>query len=149
MRSNIERWFPLITSLFMCAFFYSTGKNNLISDSLKDVLSASITFNSITIGFLATSMSILVTVENTRIIKQLKEAKVYSKLINYFTAAIEASFVSVVLSLTGLFIDLKHIEKIYTLAFLIWIFFLIYSGLTCYRVIILFAKILKTTNKNN
>ncbi len=158
IESKIEKWYPITGGVIATCLYYSISKNSALPNLIKDIFSAGATLSSIATGFLATAISIILTITNSDIVKLLKSMRVYVKLINYFMEAIRWSFLVVIFSLIGLFIDFSTNQswhlflfnsfnlKIHwqLLFFNIWIFFLITSLLCTYRVVNIFAIILKS-----
>lgn len=144
MTGRWEKWYPLslgaIFTILCCSYF---SKNNL-PDSWKEILSSATTLSSIAIGFLATAMSILFTISNSHVVKQIINTNSYDKLINYFLDAINWLFWLVLFSFIGLFVDIRAWQKpLQLLACGLWFFSLITSGLSSYRVIRVFAAVLR------
>ncbi len=105
MNAKVERWFPLTIGLFTAACYILFLRDYSLPSSVRDLFSSAMQVSSITIGFLITAFSILVTIENKHIVQQLKKAGVYNKLINYFADAIKWSFILIAVSSIGLLID--------------------------------------------
>ncbi|MUG92822.1 hypothetical protein F7734_10320 [Scytonema sp. UIC 10036] len=146
MRSKLERWYPVTFGFFITALCYLLFRSKPLPSSLKDIFSAATTLSGIAVGFLATAMSILFTISNTFVVKQIKNTNKYTRLINYFMDAINWSFLLAAFSLVGLFIDINNLGVWQWSAFGIWLFTLITSGLSSYRVIRVFAAILRAAN---
>jgi hypothetical protein len=68
----------------------------------------------------------------------------YNTLIDYFQSAIAWSFWLALLSCVGLLTDLETKQDWKPIAFSFWIFFLMTSGFSCYRLIQLFSRILRS-----
>ncbi|MDZ7952443.1 hypothetical protein [Nostoc sp. DedQUE09] len=146
MHKNIERWYPITFGLALTVLYCSLLRSKPLPTSLKDVFSAATTLSGIAIGFLATAMSILFTIGNTNVVKQMKNSNKYTILINYFMDAINWSFLLASLSFFGLFVEIKTFGSLQWLVFGIWLFTLLTSGLSSYRVIRVFAAILRGAN---
>jgi hypothetical protein len=146
MHKNIERWYPITFGLALTVLYCSLLRSKPLPTSLKDVFSAATTLSGIAIGFLATAMSILFTIGNTNVVKQMKNSNKYTILINYFMDAINWSFLLASLSFLGLFVEIKTFGSLEWLVFGIWLFTLLTSGLSSYRVIRVFAAILRGAN---
>ncbi|MHC5731328.1 MAG: hypothetical protein ACYTXY_46015, partial [Nostoc sp.] len=74
----------------LCSYFFT---KNLSLSSLNELFSATTTVSGIMIGFLATAMSVLLTIIKSYIMQQIINGQVYDKLINYFMDAIKWLFV--------------------------------------------------------
>ncbi|PSB32852.1 hypothetical protein [Chlorogloea sp. CCALA 695] len=144
MKSKIEKWYPLffaISFAILCSYFY---KGNPSPNSFDGLFSAATTLSGIMIGFLATAMSILLTIIKSYVVQQVINAKVYDKLINYFIDAIQWLFVLLFLSFIGLFVDITKFDQSFRIpAFGLWSLAFMTSMLSSYRVIRLFASIMR------
>ena len=146
IRSQWERWYPLLFGVVALVFYVSLERNFSYSlpESLDNVFSTSTTLSGIVIGFLITAKSILFSIDDKYIIKKLKETNTYNKLINYFMSAIQYAFILAFISLFGLFLDFKSPSLFHKITFAIWIFSLVTASSSCYRVIDVFSGILKS-----
>ena len=144
MKSKIEKWYPLFFGILfaiLCSHFY---KKNPSPNSFDGLFSAATTLSGIMIGFLATAMSILLTIIKSYVVQQIINAKVYDKLINYFMDAIQGLFILLFLSFIGLFVDITKFDQFFRIsAFGIWSLAFMTSMLSSYRVIRLFASIMR------
>lgn len=144
MKSTIEKWYPLFfgtTFAIVCSYFFTKDPSQ---NSFKELFSATTTLSGIAIGFLATAVSILLTIIKSYIVQQIINGKVYDKLINYFMDAIQWLFMLTLLSYIGLFFDIATFEQPFkSLAFSLWALAFMTSGLSSYRVIRVFASILR------
>ncbi|WP_100899093.1 hypothetical protein [Nostoc flagelliforme] len=146
MPKNLERWYPIIFGLALTVLYCSFFRSKPLPSSLKDIFGAATTLSSITIGFLGAAISILFAISSTNVVKQMKNANNYTVLINYLMDAFNWSFLLLSLSLLGLFVEIKTFGSWQWLAFGIWLFTLLTCGLSSYRVIRVFAAILRATN---
>jgi hypothetical protein len=148
LRSFWERWYPLLLGItfFICYFFWVRNHSLPEQSKLTNLFSAGTTLSSITIGFLITAESILLSIDERYIVKKLKETKTYNKLVNYFMSAIQFSFGFVLMSIFCLFIDFdtNNHNLFHKLLFTSWLSFLILTSSSCYRVIAVFSDILKS-----
>lgn len=71
----------------------------------SDVLSASLTVGSILTGFLATSKAILLSLNDTPIMRDLRRSNYIADLVSYLAQAILFSFGYAVISLVGFFLN--------------------------------------------
>ena len=143
MRGQFERWYPLISGLLVAVSYFIFFRNYPLPTSLKDLLSAVTNLSGIAIGFLAAALSILFSLPRKYVIQQLKVTGMYSKLLNYFIAAIQWSFGLAVLSAIGLLIDFSKSQYWHSTVLGIWLFFLVTALLSYYRVIEVFVAILR------
>lgn len=114
-------------------------------ENFKDILSSSINISAITAGFLATAMSLLITLTNDDVIQRLKKFNLYSDLIAYLKSAIAWTFLVALISSSGLFLNRGHTFS--DLFFYVWTFFCIVGIVAVIRVIRLLSKILDHMSK--
>jgi len=144
MNIHIERCYPIVGGILISGTYLLFFRNHSFPESLSDLFSVSVTISAISIGFIATSKSILLTMEDRRIIQQIKDLGLYKTLINYIMSAIHFCFIFAILSALYLLIDFKQHFWWYNYSFAAWLFIGTSSLLSCYRVIHIFAKILRT-----
>lgn len=149
MKSKIEKWYPLIigTLAALISFGLERRYSFQLPPSMKDVLTATTTLSSIIVAFLAAVQAILFSINHEQVIRNLKQASVYNKLINYLMDAIHWSILLAVTSSAGLILDFSVTQKWYSYAFYIWIFVLTVALMSCYRIIRLFNRILRSLSK--
>lgn len=146
MNAKVERWFPLLIGFFTAICYIYFLRNYSLPSSVRDLFSSTMQVSSITIGFLITALSILVTIEKKHIVQQLKKVNLYNKLITYFMDAIKWSFGLIAVSSIGLLINFSTKEDWHSLAFAVWLFVLITTALSFYRVIDIFISIVRSSN---
>jgi hypothetical protein len=146
MNSALEKWFPLSLSVLIAvAVFFIFYKYSLsLPTSMEDILTAATTLSSITVGFLAASQAVLLSINQEKVVKNLKEAGVYRKLIGYLMDAIHWSFILALSSSIGLAIDFSKVQHWHTYAFSGWIFIVCTTFLSCYRILKLFNRVLRS-----
>ena len=83
MNIHIERYYPIVGGVLISGTYLLFFRNHSFPESLSDLFSVSVTISAISIGFIATSKSILLTMEDRRIIQQIKDLGLYTTLINY------------------------------------------------------------------
>ena len=129
-----------IASLLYLKFFGSSA----IPGSITTVLGGTFTLSAIFIGFLTTALSIILSIDEKYIVKQLKNTKQYNKLINLFLGTVKWCFGLLFVSLTGLFINFNNYLFWHNWYFALWVAVLLFTVLSFYRIISLFAEILRT-----
>jgi len=144
MWAKIEKWYPLAISAVIVCIAVKLHDIYPLPNLNKEVLAATINISTITIGFLSATQSILLALENKQVIKDLKSFGTYSLLTSYLLDAITWSFLLAIVGMIGLFFEPKDTLVFYIFCYyIIWLFVLSTTGLSCYRVIKLFNKILK------
>ncbi|ALS27212.1 hypothetical protein IJ21_18110 [Paenibacillus sp. 32O-W] len=120
------------------AFFLQISASDF--ENFKDILASAINISAITAGFLATAMSLLITLTNDSVIQRIKSFKLYNGLVQYLKSAIAWTFMVALISAAGLFLNKEHS---YTEGFFyLWIFFCVVGFVSVYRIIRLLSKIL-------
>lgn len=144
VESFLERFYPLFMAIGVAFVNYVFVQSYPLSDFAKDLFNATLNLAGITVGFLAASMSILFSMEQKYMVQQLKQASIYKKLINYFIDAITWSFIVIIIDILGLTINFKISELWKYLFFVLWAFSVSASLASTYRVVSVFAKLLKS-----
>lgn len=137
---------PLIISGISAVIAFVWAKDRILPETLGSLLNATIGLSAIAVGFLATAKSILLSLNEKWVVQQLKSSGCYLDLMKYFMSAIHWSFTLAVFSALGLLFDLKNNTNPYPYLFSIWIFVLVATGTCSYRVIHLFARILRSAD---
>lgn len=140
----IEKWYPMILGLVAFSVGACYLWHNPIPVALRDLFSVAVSIGAIAVGFLGTAMSILYTIERRWIVKQLKRAGLFDRLIGYLLHAIWWCLLLAVLSGAGLLLDLKNPANWYSWPVAVWGGVLIGALASCVRVLRLFAMILQT-----
>src|SRR6266446_5212782 len=70
--------------------------------AVKDLYPALLTLGGTEVGFFATAATVLISMENRRVVQQLRAAGVYDDLLAYLVRAIQAAFVMSFACLTGI-----------------------------------------------
>lgn len=104
MAFAFERCYPLLGGLIVAAVYLLVPslRTYVLPDTLPLLLSAVVTVAAIAVGFLATAKSILIASDDRPIIKRIKDAGLYRRILRYFRAAIFWSFLLSILSAAAL-----------------------------------------------
>jgi hypothetical protein len=78
-----ERWYPLVAAIAAAALWVYLGVKTPGADALRDLYATSMSFAAITVGFLATAMSIVVSAPDGPLIRQLASSGYLEDLIRY------------------------------------------------------------------
>jgi len=140
-RSVFERWHPLVFAA--CAGLGALSFDLAGREGFRDLLQATVNLRAITIGFLATSKSILFTIGQKDIIVALKQTDKWILLIDYMMCAIYASFLLALVSGCLLLIKLREPEPWHRWAACFWVFCASFAFASSLRIIRFFARILK------
>lgn len=108
----------------------------------KEIMSSAISLGSIAVGFLAAAITLMPSLSNNELVKNLKSMGAYKKLLKYIISAIISLFCLSLISLLGLFINNNYEHFLVTYFQYLWVFILVLSIMTTIRVISLFLKFL-------
>lgn len=108
-------------------------------------MSSAISLGSIAVGFLAAAITLMPSMSNNELVKNLKRMGSYKKLLKYIITAIFGLFAVSLLSIIALFINVKPVSVYDTIFYHIWIFTFVFSILATYRVIRNFLRFLVFT----
>jgi hypothetical protein len=110
--------------------------------AMAGYFTAVLTVSAIAAGFLGTALSVLYSIENKPVVKDLMAAGVWPLLLRYVMTAIKWSFLLSVLSAIGMFAVDRMKAEHYPHVLAVWSLFVFITALLCYRVISLFSRIL-------
>ena len=139
----IERCYPFIIAIVISGIYLCFFRDHPFPETMKSLFSSVISISAISIGFLATSKSILFAIHDRKTIHWIKSAGVYTTLVDYMMVAIHLCFILATISAIGLLINPSHLKTWYPWAFGFWLFIGTAAAFSCYRVIRIFAKILR------
>lgn len=102
MNVKIEKMGPLYMGIlvFIVLCFIPLYPKDI--SNVSDILSNVVNFVSIITGFLTTTISILITITNTKVMKRIIKAKRTSQLTNFFSEPIFIGVILVIVSLVGI-----------------------------------------------
>jgi hypothetical protein len=146
MKAAFERRYPLVGGgIVAFGYLLMYKRFDFVSrDALPNLFTAMVSVSAIAVGFLATAQSILFSLENKRVTQFLKDAGAFKSLVDYMMEAIHLSFVLAALSAFALLVDAKAHRWWCPFGFAIWLFILSFAGLAYYRVVSIFANILRS-----
>jgi hypothetical protein len=129
-----------VGALAGCVLSRFLGTSN---NEVKDLFIVVLNVCAIVAGFLGTALSVLLTIENRPVIKDLKDAGCYVPLLSYLLSAVRWSFAVVVASTCGLLLY-PRLHALGQEAFLIvWFAGAAVTSLACWRVIQLFNEVVQ------
>jgi len=114
-------------------------------EQAQNLFSATVDVAAISAGFLGAALSILLGMESTAIVTRLRTGRAFDRLIGYMLWACHASLLLAVGSGAWLFFDVSAPAPWMPVAFRCWLACVVLAGLLAYRVIRIFALILKGT----
>jgi hypothetical protein len=143
MSLRLETHYPWLCALLLGGLYFAFFRGHPIPESYKDVLAAMVNISAIAAGFLTTSKSILFSIDTTRSVGQLKDAKLYNRLLDYLFSAIIWSFIVAAASTVLLLIDWKTPKPWHCHVFGVWLMVVVLASFLNYRVIHIFGLLLR------
>ena len=152
----IEEYYPVALSLLVVLLYYFVDID--FKDDFSELLSASMSFASILIGFLGVLIALLFSLNNNVIRNYILEENTYKKrMYRYFNIPVITGFLFVILSLTlylkQTIADIEPLQKIikYVQEFLniAWIFLFVFFIASSYRLIKIVLRIAFAENVNS
>ncbi|MGP0583721.1 hypothetical protein [Paenibacillus timonensis] len=140
MGSKLEKLGQYIIGLLAVVVVYFSGYKSSDFENFKEILSSAVNVSAISAGFLATAMSLLISLTNDSIIERLKKFGLYKKLINFLKSSIAWTFLIALISSAGLFFNRGNTNS--DLFFYIWIFVCVVGFVSVVRVVRILSKIL-------
>lgn len=136
MNRKIERIYPYAAATISAFGFYYF---KLDFPKGQDILSATITIGAIFTGFLATSKSLVISID-TPAMNKLRETSFFPLLIQYLREALYTSLLLGAFGILGFFTDSSCPPKLYGI---IWTILIVATFLTFYRVTSAFLDLIK------
>lgn len=147
MRKIMTRYYPYILSLIgtCVSLILSLKYGEPKLTDVRQFLSMIVDISAIAVGFLGATMSIMLTIEDSRAIKQHKQAGTYREVINCLSSACTYCFLLAGLSLFLVFLEMSHPLTGNTSIAIrsLWIGLFVLSGFSYFWVIRIFSKILQ------
>lgn len=146
MNNKFDNYYPLacgsIVAFAYLGLFLFCPKFAL-TKGFRDIFISAITINAIVVGFLATAKAILISIQNSVVVKWMKDTGTYETTIKYFMDAILLSMWCAVWSMFLLLIDFNNPVKYILWWISVWVFVFVYAILSTYRIIRIFSKVLR------
>lgn len=149
----LERFYPIVCGIIAAAAYMliPAARDYRMPESISALMAAVVSVGGISVGFLATAKSILVSIDDREIIKKLKQSGYYRRIVGYLRAAIRWSFWLTLWSAAALVVDLKGqpnqpIEWTiwHAAGFGVWVLLAVTATLAYYRVISIFYAVMAT-----
>lgn len=144
MGERVEAWYPAIVAAAVAAAFWHYLSDYSLPETTKDLLGAVISLAAISIGFLATVKSLLVSLAGRPDVAWLIKGEFYDRFHRYVFQAIYASFVIATAS-TVILLLLKPIESLAWRQHLAagYVALLTFTGAATFRVLTVFSLMMK------
>lgn len=142
-----EEWNPLICAACASLLAWCLISRFGIPTGTKDLLTAYVSTSGILVGFLATAKTILLSIDSTRVIRNLKRNNHYANLVNYIVRAIFSGIALAVISSVGAVIEWKAPTPWHARFIILWLFCAVHCGFATVRVIRLFKALMIANSK--
>ena len=142
-----ERWFPWIIGAVVLVLTWAALDRHWYyfskTPKTTELFTAVVGVTAIAVGFLGTVASILLSLDGSRVIRNLKRLGFYKPLISYIIQATAVCLITSILSTTFILIDdISKITRSHLVELAIWNSLSAMSAATCIRVIYFFGVIL-------
>lgn len=138
MQGKLESAYPLALSFIGTCVWIAAFRTRYTALDTGALFQTAITVASITIGFLTTAKSVLVST-NSKLLSDMRRQGSYEKFVRYITRASMASFYLVAISAACLCMGWSQVDRWHTIFFVAWFFGVLYAGLTSFRSVNLFC----------
>jgi len=144
MRLSFEQRYPYFLSILLTLTFLWFHDVIDLPSTSQTLFPVIISSGAIAVGFLMTAKSILISIDQRRVIRQLKQTGRYTYLIQYLIAAVKWSFLTIIYTTVGMLAEFHRFDPwatyLYTAG---WVFVTTTAVGCAYRVIDIFSVILK------
>src|SRR5690625_3350444 len=147
MRFSTERNLPLYIGFLGVAvgvFMPLSAWPRMITAFAPTVINVA----SISVGFMASSYSLLLAMEEREIIKKLKAAGRYGVLLQYLNTAIKSGFLVAILAAVAMFLDPDNVPREFRYFVPLWLGVVGFTLSASYRIISLIASLLSPPRSN-
>lgn len=138
-----ERWersYPAALAVASTAVWWFCFRGRYATLDAPAIFQTALTVTSITIGFLATAKSILLT-SNSALLRRLRKQGSFHTFARYLARASMYSFVSLAFSAGGMLMHWRsRPDTLHTIVFAMWFFWAALAGTTAFRSVHLFCK---------
>jgi hypothetical protein len=146
-----ERSYPIMGAAIVGVVYVVFFRTHAFPSTLHDLFAAVISVGAISVGFLATAKTILISLNDRPVIKKLRESGYYRWLVEYIVEAINWSFAVAALSAGGLLLRFAKEGTDqsweHALFLTIWWFGLAGAGLAYFRVVRVLGKVLRQASE--
>jgi hypothetical protein len=142
------RWYPEVLAVLAGVLYFGIHltRTYKMPQSANDLMGATVNLCAIAVGFLATAKAILISVDDKRLIADLKDTGHYREIVRYLRCAITWAFMLACWSAAGLFLDIGRLPtwtKWYAAGTAVWVASGVGTFLSCHRVIHVFYVLLE------
>jgi hypothetical protein len=116
----------------------------VVPAGLKDLFSATVNVSAITVGFLGTIASILLSIQNKEIVQSLTRSGHFQRLLTFCLRSIQWWLFVAIVSSAGLLLDFQRLPEWHRPAIAAWVFVTTTAVLSYLRVLRAVVKILQS-----
>ncbi|QDU44324.1 hypothetical protein Mal52_28030 [Symmachiella dynata] len=142
MKVFLEKHLPILLGIVVSITHYVFCAGFRPPNTSVELLGAVISVSGIAVGFLAAAQSILLSIEDSKIIQHLRKTDRYESVMDKIDFAMMSSFVMAIVSGLGLLKDFSN-EQWPHWAVSLWMGLLACTVVSCWSVIRIFKKLLR------
>ena len=141
-----ELYYPYIVAAIVAigSFYYFASFG--VPARFERLLNAIVSLAAIAVGFLGTAKTVFLSLGHTRIVRQMRrhDGEYYTRMMNFMMNGIKFHILLAGLSGLGLLVDFSNAATWHHWALSIWVFVLIGSACSCWRIITILSEILES-----
>lgn len=142
-----ELLYPYLFGIGAGVFVWFYYQKHPIPEHVYDLLTNGVNLGGIAVGFMGATIALIYSLQDSYVIKRLKELNHFSTFISYFHQALCACLLLTLLGALGFFLDFKASELLQHIYFAVWVCLFITAGFSAYRFVWAFSRILRITAK--
>ena len=146
MRLWFEKWYPPVGALLTCAAWVLLRRAVPLPLGTMDVFRAVVTAAAMGLGFLMTTTSILLSLNERWIIRRSRQEGAYALVVDYLISACRWCLSLAFFSAAALFVDARSFVWWHAYAFAVWLGLAVGTVLAVYRIVYFLTVILRSVS---
>lgn len=155
MRDNLKKYwemlYPVLISAAVGWISWWIFRGRKVPEKIYDLMANGVNIGGIAIGFLATIITLMFSLQNNYIIQQLKSLGYFKTLMSFFYTALISCFALVVIGVFGLFLNFNEdaFQDIFHIFLAGWVGLVTMAGLSVFRFVRILYIILQNEHVPN
>ncbi|RYG28568.1 MAG: hypothetical protein EON93_18365 [Burkholderiales bacterium] len=137
----IERWYPIAVACVAAAVWHSLEAKLPGADAIRDLYATTMGFAAITVGFLATAMSIVIAAPDSPLVRDLSESGYLSDLVRYLREPFLVGLAVAALCLLGFVVPATVTESTWFSSF--WALCTVWLIGGLFRIGVIFVRVIE------